>query len=280
MNISLFHIYRNTPLGRENLLQSAYLCDRLGSTTLHLYCPSATQAIIYFSHGPVTVTLDGSYIHGKETARAEARDILSGTGVKYDYFEPKDFTADTIVDLPAEWSMMACPRVISESSGRIGLGRLGPKVRAIVKAAPFPVFIPCGAYKPWTSVTAFFGGSAVGLRAVEVGVDIAERTGMPLTVVTQVVDPAHGDRCRQALADAEVLDKIEHTEDWSWQRFETGTLEDNLMRVAHDSLVVVGAAGDSLIRELIFGSKLELIQTTLPNPIVVVGPNCDRRLVW
>jgi len=34
---------------------------------------------------------------------------------------------------------------------------------------------------------------------------------------------------------------------------------------------VVGAAGDSLMRELVFGSKIEMIQRTLPNPILVVG---------
>jgi nucleotide-binding universal stress UspA family protein len=280
MGISLFHIYRNTPLGRENLLQSVYLCDRLGDTTLHVYSPSVTQAVVYFDDGPVTITLDGSYLYKKETAREEVERVCVAGGIRYAHFEPESFTARMLADIPADWSLIACPRVISDSSSRIGLGRLGPKVRAIVKASKCPVFIPCGAYKPWKSVTAFFGGSDVGLRAAQLGSDLAHRTGMSLTVVTQVMDPGHGDRCERVLAEAGLSKRIYGTEGWSWLRFDTGTLEEHLMRVPHDSLVVVGAAGDSLIHELVFGSKLELIQSTLPNPIMVVGPNCDRRLLW
>ena len=49
------------------------------------------------------------------------------------------------------------------------------------------------------------------------------------------------------------------------------SLEENLYEVPSDSLVVVGAAGSSAVRDLLFGSTLELIQKTLPNPLVVVG---------
>ena len=42
--------------------------------------------------------------------------------------------------------------------------------------------------------------------------------------------------------------------------------------------VVVVAAGHRLMAELIFGSKLETIQATLPNPLVVVGPDCRARV--
>ena len=60
--------------------------------------------------------------------------------------------------------------------------------------------------------------------------------------------------------------------------FDQGSFEENLYAVPHDSLVVVGAAGHRLMKELVFGSKLEIIQATLPNPLVVVGPNC--RTPW
>ena len=280
MGISVFHLYRNTPLGRENLLQSVYLCDRLGDATLYLYSPQVTQAIVYFDDGPVTIMLDGSYLFNKETAAREAQRVCEAGGIRYEHFQPDSFTARMLADIPADWSLIACPRVISDSSSRIGLGRLGPKVRAIVKASRCPVFIPCGAYKPWKSVTAFFGGSDVGLRAAQLGSDLAERTGMPLTLVTQVMGREHADQCHRILNDAGLSERIDRTDSWSWLRFESGTLEEHLMSVPHDSLVVVGAAGDSLIRELVFGSKLELIQTKLPNPIMVVGPHCDRRLLW
>ena len=44
--------------------------------------------------------------------------------------------------------------------------------------------------------------------------------------------------------------------------------------VPHDALVVVGAYGHGVARELFFGSKMELIQTVLPNPMLIVGPGC------
>ncbi|GAB4188028.1 MAG: hypothetical protein Kow00105_02740 [Phycisphaeraceae bacterium] len=245
-----------------------------------MYCPGNKQAIIYFEQGPVTLTLDQSYLEDQDTAREQAASLLDNAGVDYTFFEPTSFTAELIPDIPPNWSLMACPRVISEDYRRIGLGRIGPKVREIVKAARFSVFIPCGAYKPWQSVSAFFGGSKVGLRAVQLARDIADRAEVPMTVFTQLNDREHARRCRDVLEESGELAAIEHTPGWEWVSFETGTLKSNLMRVPHDSLAVVGAAGDSLIRELIFGSKLELIQSTLPNPILVVGPNADRRLLW
>ena len=67
-------------------------------------------------------------------------------------------------------------------------------------------------------------------------------------------------------------------DDVEWRLYDNGTLEENLYAVPHDSLVVIGAAGHRLITELVFGSKLEAIQATLPNPLVVVGPDC--RTPW
>jgi nucleotide-binding universal stress UspA family protein len=37
---------------------------------------------------------------------------------------------------------------------------------------------------------------------------------------------------------------------------------------------VVGAYGHGVVRELLFGSKLELIQSVLPNNMLIIGPNC------
>jgi len=66
--------------------------------------------------------------------------------------------------------------------------------------------------------------------------------------------------------------------DVEWRLCDSGTFEENLYAVPHDSLVVAGAAGHRLISELVFGSKLEAVQASLPNPLVVVGPDC--RTPW
>lgn len=55
--------------------------------------------------------------------------------------------------------------------------------------------------------------------------------------------------------------------------FEKGSFEENLYQVPHDALVVLGAFGHSLIKNILFGSKMEKIQSILPNNLLIAGPN-------
>ena len=57
-----------------------------------------------------------------------------------------------------------------------------------------------------------------------------------------------------------------------WTVFDSGPFQENLYAVPHDALVVLGAYGHGLIKQLAFGSKMELIQSVLSNSIVIVGP--------
>ena len=41
-----------------------------------------------------------------------------------------------------------------------------------------------------------------------------------------------------------------------------------------DALVILGAYGHGLISQLAFGSKIELIQTVLPDSMLIVGSYC------
>ena len=276
MKDHLLHIFRNSPMGRENLMQSAAFCEAQFGLSLAIYIPTTTQFIMNFEHHSVPVDLDGSYTRYPETAQQHMLDVLAGFNVRYTPFVPDEFGMNNSPILPAEWAMMTCPRVISDASSRIGLGHIGPKVRSLVKHAAFPVFIPCMSFKRWTSVTACFGGSELGAIAVKEGLAIARLAGVPFTVHTQLAGVTR-EQCERALAAAGVLEHLSGA-DAQWQIFDQGSLEENLYAVPHDSLVVVGAAGQRLMRELVFGSKLEVIQSTLPNPLVVIGPNC--RTPW
>ena len=171
---------------------------------------------------------------------------------------------------------MACPRVLSDQSSRIGLGHIGPKVRSLVRHAPFPVFIPAMSYKPWNNVTVFFGGSQLGVIAVKQGIAFARLAQAKFTIHTQL-DGTTREECTRSLTEAGVLSHVT-SQDESWAFFDEGSFEENLYAVPHDHLIVVGAAGHKLMKELVFGSKLETIQATLPNPLVVVGPHC--RTPW
>lgn len=271
----MFHVFRNSPLGRENLLQAGYFRGKQLGLTLAVYIPTTTRFLMRFDTGEVTGELDDSYVRYPATARAHAVEVLDDIGAKYTFFEPGELADTHLPEIPVDWAVMSCPRAISQHSSRIGLGHIGPKVRGIAKHAPFPVFIPAMAYKPWAGVSIFFGGSWVGCLAVQEGIAIARLARVPFTVFTQL-DGITRDQCERALSEANVLNEL-RAADGTWHCFENGTFEENLYAVPHDHLVVVGAAGHRLMTELIFGSKLETIQAILPQPLVVVGPHCRPR---
>ena len=62
-----------------------------------------------------------------------------------------------------------------------------------------------------------------------------------------------------------------------WHFFDDGRLEENLFTVRHDALAVVGAFGHGVISDMVFGSKMEIIQATLSNNLLIVGPKYTAR---
>lgn len=273
MNATMLHIFRNSPIGRENLMQTAYFCNKHFGLSLEVYIPESKEFTLEAGQERLPIELDASYTVFPESAEEHVQDILDSFECPFRLLKPAEGAAPGAPRVSGEWAIITCPRVISEQSSRIGLGHIGPKVRGLVKLAPFPVFIPSLTYKPWNSVTAFFGGSPLGAVAVKEGMAIARLSRVPITIHTQL----HGttrEECEKALADADILRAVSG-KDVTWRIYESGELEENLYNVAHDSLVVIGAAGHNLIKELVFGSKLEAIQSTLPNPLVVVGPQCQ-----
>lgn len=270
MRHQMLHIFRNTPFGRETLLQSVYFCQKQPGLSLAIYIPSSSRFSMRFDTDEVIVCLDGSYLRDPGTARAHVREIVDDSGVAYEFYTPTEFGAADLPELATDFAFMACPRVVSEQSSRIGLGHIGPKVRSIVKEAPFAVLIPSMNHKPWTNVAVFFGGSPLGARAVELGLNVAQAAGVPVAVHTQLEGTTRTE-CERLLADMRLLDRLREA-GGQWEVFSEGSFEQNLYAVPHDALVVIGAAGHRLIQELVFGSKLEKVQSTLPNPLLVLGP--------
>ncbi|NOX55035.1 MAG: universal stress protein [Planctomycetes bacterium] len=272
----MLHIFRNNPLGRENLIQSISFCRKVGNLELWLYYPEHTQCLIAFDSGVVTLDLDATYTRFRETAERHALELLAGSGLVSHKVTPSKFTSQNLEELSGEWDIMLCPRVISESMSRIGIGHIGRRVRALVKASDFPIFIASPCERPWQSIAAFFGGSDLGLRAVRQGLSLAEQASVPLSVFTQLEDATERE-CREKLEKSGVMERMSQLRA-DWVIWRNGSMEANLYDVPRDALVVAGAAGDSAMHELLFGSKLELIQRTLPNPLVIVGPSCKKLL--
>ena len=140
-----------------------------------------------------------------------------------------------------------------------------------MKSAHFPVLITSPVYKEWTSITVFFGGSENSLNAFRLGLRMSRLTGKPMRVFTQAEGKDMASY-RSVLEDAGLAGDMDLLVE-SWDFFQEGRFEDNLYHVAHDSLAVLGAYGHGLIKDILFGSKVEVIHSTLPNNFLVVGPN-------
>lgn len=270
MYSQLFHIFRNTPLGRETLLQSLYFCRQIGATPV-VYIPRHTKFLMYFDNDVVQIDLDESYLIDPDTARAHAEELVAAADLQPRFLKPKNYTASTLPDIPTNFDFMCCPRSISDLSSKIGLGYIGPRVRRIVTSARFPVLITSPVYKPWESIAVFFGGSANALSALKLGLRIHRQTGMTLRMFTQAEKRSRADY-ETIIRDNGLAEEMEKalTE---WVFFEGGEFESNLYQVPHNALGIMGAYGHGLIRDLVFGSKMEKIQSTISNNFLVVGPN-------
>lgn len=271
MGTKLLHIFRNTPLGRETFLQSTYLCKKLG-TSLDVYIPEFSKFLMYFENDAVQVDLDASYLTSPETAKAHVKEILKKVDLSARYITPNNFTASTLPDIPVDYDFMCCPRSISDMSSKIGLGYIGSRVRRIVKSARFPVLITSPVYKEWKSVAVLFGGSSNALKALKLGIRISREAGMRLDIFTQIEKKCSKTDCEKILKENK-LDKYLERHKANWVFFEKGKFEENLYDIPHDALVVVGAYGHSVIKDILFGSKMERIQSTVSNNLLVVGPN-------
>ncbi|MBA2881536.1 hypothetical protein HNR65_001863 [Desulfosalsimonas propionicica] len=271
MEMQMLHIFRNTPLGREMLLQSAYFCKQLEILPL-IYIPDYVKFLMYFENDVVQVDLDASYLKAPDSAKAHASEIIQGMGLPQPrFFTPKHFTASTLPDLPVDFDFMCCPRSISDLSSKIGLGYIGPRVRRIVKSARFPVLIPSAVYKPWTSIAVLFGGSSNAVKALRLGIRLSRRCGLPLDVFSHPENRSQKDY-ENIIQEAGLKDDFDNYVR-TWRISESRPFQENLYEIPHDALLVLGAYGHGLIKELLFGSTMEIVQTVTPNSMLIVGPN-------
>lgn len=270
METRLLHIFRNTPLGREGLLQSTYFCKTIGVNPV-VYIPEFVKFLMYFENDVVQIDLDASYLTAPDTARAHAVEIVRSLGLpEPNFIEPKNFTASTLPDIPVNFDFMCCPRTISDLSSKIGLGYIGPRVRRIVQSARFPVHIASAVYKPWNSIAVMFGGSANAINAFRLGVRLSRLSGLQLDVYTQL-----GNHSLDHYKDIVKKKNLSRDMDQNvrkWEAFDAGDFSENLYTIPHDALVVLGAYGHGVIKEMLFGSMMEKVQSVLPNNLLIVGP--------
>jgi hypothetical protein len=270
MSARLFHIFRNNPLGRETLLQSICFCEKV-EASLVLYIPRHTKLLILFETKTVQVALDGSYLISPDTALMHANELIEKRGLRVDFLNSDHSGAAALPEIQPNFNFMTCPRSISDLSSKIGLGYLGPRVRRIVRLAQFPILLTSPAFKEWNSIAVFFGGSTNAVSALKLGFRISRVSGLPINVFTQTENTSR--ESYEKVIEKNNLENEMRRRINEWHIFEQGSLGENLYQVPHDALVVLGVSGHSLLKEIVFGSKMEKIQSTLPNNLLIVGPN-------
>ena len=270
MNHQLLHIFRNNPLGRETLLQSIYFSKQVNVSPV-IYIPKSTKFLMYFENDVIQIDLDNSYLTSPDTALEHATGLLEQAGVEPRFLDPKHYTASTLPDIHTNFDYMSCPRSISDLSSKIGLGYIGPRVRRIVKSAQFPVLITSPVFKEWKSIAVLFGGSSNAVKALKLGFRISRISGMSLDVFTQE-EKKSLESYQQIIKDRNLEEDMDLYVN-RWHCFENRAFEENLYDIPHDALVVLGAYGHGLIKNFVFGSKVEKIQATITNNLLIVGPN-------
>jgi hypothetical protein len=275
MNYKLLHIFRNTPFGRETFLQSLYFCKTIHATP-QVYIPKTDKFLMYFSQDAVQVDLDSSYLTDPATVKKHCDDLFEEMELKPLYYEPKNFTASTLPDVSTHFDYLCCPRSVSDVSSKIGLGHLGPKVRRIIKHAPFPTLITSPVFKPWKSVSVFFGGSANAVKALKLGLKIAMASGFDLNIYT-LNEKNKESYYRNLLKKQNLSEPLDQLLT-KWHFYNKSDFQALLYDVPHDSLIVLGAYGHGVIKDVLFGSKMETIQSTLTNNLLVTGPNANIEL--
>ncbi|MEA2061336.1 MAG: universal stress protein [Thermodesulfobacteriota bacterium] len=270
MEITLFHVFRNTPLGREIFMQSLYFCREINASIV-VYIPEFTKFLMYYENDVVQVDLDHSYLTRPETARSNAGALAEEYGINPRFIEPKNFTASTLPDLPVDFDFMCCPRSITDLSSKISLGHIGSKVRRIINAAKFPVLMPSSLFKKWKSIMVFFGGSANAVNAFKLGLMLSRLSQKPLDLFTQASGRSQADFMR--IFEEKGFQQEVETRVRKWHFFNEGKFNHNLYHVPHDALVVLGAYGHGVVKDVFFGSTMELVQSTLPNTLLIAGPN-------
>ncbi|MBU8850048.1 MAG: universal stress protein, partial [Desulfobacterales bacterium] len=265
MNYKLLHIFRNTPFGRETFFQSLYFCKMINAYPV-VYIPKSDKFLMYFSNDAVQVDLDNSYLTSPDTAKSHAEDLFNEMAIKPMFYEPKNFTASSLPDIPTSFDYLCCPRSVSDRSSKIGLGHIGPKVRRIIKHAIFPVLITSPVFKPWKSISVFFGGSKNALNALKLGLKIAMSSGLPLDIYT-LLEKKDEEYYRGLIKKEGLTEPVRQLSE-QWYFYKKSDFNKMLYDVPHNSLIVLGAYGHGIIKDLLLGSKMEQIQSTVTNNLL------------
>lgn len=226
---------------------------------------------MYFDNNIVQVDLDKSYLKSPETAVKHAIELIKQMGINARFFELENYSTSKLPDIKPNFDFMCCPRCISDLSSKIGLGYIGPKVRQIVNSAHFPVLLTSPTFKEWQSIAVFFGESVNAVNALKLGLRISKVSGFSVDVFTLRKNSTR--ESYEKVIEKNNLKKETNRRVNNWRIIEKRGFKENLYQVPHNALVILSASGHIRLKDIVFGNKMEKIQSTLPNNLLIAGPH-------
>ncbi|HCY88297.1 MAG TPA: universal stress protein UspA, partial [Desulfobacteraceae bacterium] len=118
-------------------------------------------------------------------------------------------------------------------------------------------------------IAVLFGGSENAVNALNLGLKLSMASGVDMTIFTlKEKEEAH----YRKIVKKRLPEGLGEQAEKDWLFFDRPAFEEMLYAIPHDALVVMGAYGHGPIKDVLFGSKLEKIQSTIGNPLLVIGP--------
>lgn len=273
MSCRLFHIYCNTPLGKETLFQSIHFCKTL-NLALSIYVPASKRFLMCCGSDKraIPIDLDESYLVSPESARPNAKELTINEGTNPHWVIPENDSEKNCPKIQGCFEFMCCPRCIKEPSSKLGVGYIDALVRRIIYYAQFPVLIPSLVFRPWERIAVFYGGSSSALNALQLGLQISKVSGLPMDIFTQLERGQNTDI--QNAINNEALKKEIDNVITAWHLFNNGDFISNIFNVSHEALIILGGFRSPKYRNI--SSMMEKIQSVLPNNLLAVGPNFTR----
>jgi hypothetical protein len=257
-------------MGRETLLQSIHFCKTL-NICLRIYIPESNRFLMdcECDNSTLPIDLDKSFLVSPETALAHAKELTQNEEANPSWIIPHNEDERNYPKIQDSFEFMCCPRCIREPLSKLSIGYIDSSVRRIINAAHFPVLIPSLVYRPWKRIAVFYGGSANALNAVKLGLQISRVSELPMDIFTQIED-GENENIQNTIDSRSLKMQIDEVIN-KWYQFNSGDFISNLFAVSHDALVVLGGFHSKKRRN--FSSKMEKIQSVLPNSLLAVGPN-------
>jgi len=167
-------------LGREYLLQSAYLAKQAGSP-LVVYLPDVPQCLLHGDESMLTLRLGLDYVRHRAKARVHVEQIIAEIGVNSFYFyQPTDFTAGALPHLPVKCSLFVIPPE-SRQGSPLRPWQTGHRVQSILRRLRRPALMPTTVFRPWTRVAAL-GEEEAATTATRAARNLDKQAHVPLSI--------------------------------------------------------------------------------------------------